>query len=87
MDHGNKQDYAKAKGVFLILHGSADQAVSLDQFAALGRELEATGLEHEMITYSGAPHAFTVFGGSRYREKADRKSWARFVDYLADTFK
>ena len=81
------QDYAKAKGGFLILHGSAGKAVSLDQFAALGKKLEAAGLEHEMITYSGAPHAFSVFGSSRYREKADRKSWVRFVDYLADTLK
>ena len=38
-----------------------------------------------MITYSGAPHAFTVFGGPRYREDADRKSWQRFTAYLKET--
>ena len=30
-----------------------------------------TGFAHEMITYGGAQHAFTVFGGSRYQETAD----------------
>jgi dienelactone hydrolase len=40
-----------------------------------------------MITYGGAPHAFTVFGGDRYREDADRKSWQRFSEFLAATLK
>jgi dienelactone hydrolase len=50
--------------------------------AALTVELEQAGVQHEMITYSGAPHAFTVFGSSRYREDADRGSWARFGEFL-----
>jgi dienelactone hydrolase len=37
-----------------------------------------------MVTYSGAPHAFTVFGGERYREDADRKSWDLFSRFLAE---
>jgi dienelactone hydrolase len=40
-----------------------------------------------MITYGGAPHAFTVFGSSRYQETADKKSWMRFKKFLADTLK
>jgi dienelactone hydrolase len=76
------QDYSKALGKFLILHGTADTAITMDQFAGLANELEAAGLNHEMITYSGAPHAFTVFGSSRYREDADNKSWAAFTEFL-----
>jgi dienelactone hydrolase len=76
------QDYSKAKGKFLILHGTADTAVSMQDFAALAAELEAKGVAHEMITYGGAPHAFTVFGGDRYREDADKKSWKRFTEFL-----
>ncbi len=79
------QDYAAAKGKFLILHGSADTAITLDQFAALAKELEENHVEHEMITYSGAPHAFTVFGSPSYREDADKKSWKRFTEYLSET--
>jgi dienelactone hydrolase len=81
------QDYAKAKGAYLIQHGSADTSVTLDQLAALGGELEAAGLQHQLISYSGAPHAFTVFGTDRYREDADRKSWLRFGEYLAEVLR
>jgi dienelactone hydrolase len=81
------QDYSRAKGEYLIMHGSADTAVTLDQFAALAVELQAAGLGHEMVTYGGAPHAFTVFGTDRYREEADRKSWALFGRFLAEVLK
>jgi dienelactone hydrolase len=81
------QNYTKTRGSLLILHGSADTAVSLDQFVDLAKELEAAGVTHEMITYSGAPHAFTVFGQDSYQEAADKKSWRRFQEFLADTLK
>lgn len=76
------QDYSKATGPFLVLHGTADTAITMDQFAGLATELEAAGLAHEMITYSGAPHAFTVFGSKRYRADADFKSWNAFTEFL-----
>lgn len=76
------QDYSKAKGQVLVLHGTADSAITMTDFAALANEMEAHGVRHEMITYSGAPHAFTVFGSGRYQEEADRKSWQRFVEFL-----
>jgi dienelactone hydrolase len=79
------QDYSQAKGKLLILHGTADTNITMDDFARLANELEATGVQHEMITYSGAPHAFTVFGSSRYREDADKKSWSRFSQFLKET--
>ncbi len=80
------QDYNKTKGELLILHGTADTSVSMKDFAALAEALEQKGIHHEMITYSGAPHAFTVFGSDRYREDADRKSWQRFTAYLGEVF-
>lgn len=79
------QDYGKTKGKLLILHGSADTAVTMEHFAALAVELEKAGVNHEMISYSGAPHAFTVFGSDRYRKDADEKSWRRFGEYLSET--
>jgi dienelactone hydrolase len=81
------QDYAKAKGQLLILHGTADANITMEHFAALANELEQHGVAHEMITYGGAPHAFTVFGSDRYREDADKKSWQRFKEFLADTLR
>ncbi len=76
------QDYSKTRGEVLVMHGSADTAITMDQFAGLANDLESADVPHEMISYSGAPHAFTVFGSDRYREDADRKSWARFSQFL-----
>jgi len=58
----------------------------MDSFAVLAKDLEKAGVKHEMHTYSGAPHAFTVFGAPSYRKDADEKSWKRFTEYLAEIF-
>lgn len=79
------QNYEMTKSKVLVFHGTADTAITLDQFAQLASELETTGVPHEMITYSGAPHAFTVFGSDRYRADADRASWQRFLMFLDET--
>ncbi|WP_022665443.1 dienelactone hydrolase family protein [Desulfospira joergensenii] len=76
------QDYSKTRGRVLILHGTADKAVPMDQFAGLARDLESAGVDHEMIAYGGARHAFTVFGSDRYQAVADKKSWERFTAFL-----
>jgi len=81
------QDYARTRGKVLVFHGSADTSVTMEQFANLAVALESEGIPHEMITYGGAPHAFTVFGSDRYREDADKKSWSRFVSFLKETLK
>ena len=78
------QDYSNAKGEILVMHGTADTAISMQDFAGLAVELEEAGVKHEMVTYSGAPHAFTVFGSPRYREDADMKSWELFSGFLKE---
>jgi dienelactone hydrolase len=90
--HGNlatpqNQDYKNTKGKIVVFHGTADTVVPFSEFADLAVELESTGLNHEMITYSGAPHAFSVFGAKSYREDADKKSWKRFTEVLEETLK
>ena len=81
------QDYAQTRGKLLVLHGTADTSVTMEHFATLAAALEDKGVPHEMITYGGAPHAFTVFGTERYREDADQKSWRRFGEFLSETLK
>jgi dienelactone hydrolase len=79
------QDYSRTRGKLLILHGTADKNITMDHFAGLANQLEQQAVAHEMITYGGAPHAFTVFGSSRYRKDADEKSWRRFMAFLKET--
>lgn len=78
------QDYAGTKGKLLILHGTADAHITMAHFAELAEELEDEEVSHEMITYSGAPHAFTVFGSAGYQQEADTKSWKRFSEFLGE---
>jgi len=79
------QGYSDTKGMVLVYHGSADTAITLQDFASLGEQLETAGVPHEMASYGGAPHAFTVFGSSRYDERADTQSWASFHAFLDET--
>jgi dienelactone hydrolase len=79
------QNYSKATGFVLVMHGTADTHITMDQFAELARQLESFLVEHEMITYGGARHAFTVYGEDRYDKDADEKSWARFLEFLDAT--
>ena len=77
------QDYSKTQGSIIVFHGTADKMISMDEFAGLAKELETAGIDHEMISYSQAVHAFTVFSNpERYNKAADKKSWNRFVEFL-----
>ena len=79
------QDYSKTAGSIFVFHGTADTAITMEDFASLAAQLETAGVSHEMVTYGGAPHAFTVFGSERYREEADKNSWQRFIEVLDGT--
>lgn len=70
----------------LVLHGGADQNPDMNEVAAFAQELEAIGVQYDIQIYSGAPHAFTVFGSDRYRERADRQSWIAFTGFLREVF-
>ena len=78
------QDYSETKGEVLVMHGTADRGVTMEDFAALASQLESAGVSHEMVTYSGAPHGFTNFDSDRYHEEADKKSWAQFFLFLEE---
>ncbi len=66
----------------LVLHGGADQSISMTDVATFATELEAAGSTYTIEVYSNAPHAFTVFGSDRYQERADTESWTAFSSFL-----
>lgn len=43
---------------FLILHGTADKLVPVEQSEILSRALKKAGVEQELIVIEGAPHSF-----------------------------
>ncbi len=79
------QSYPKNTPPLLIAHGAADSSITMQDVATLSGELEAAGVTYTMEVYSGAPHAFTVFGSDRYQERADKLSWEAFTKFLMAT--
>lgn len=80
------QNYSQTQGKILVFHGTADAYIGMDQLAQLGSELEKDSVPHELISYGGAPHGFTVFNSPAYREDADKASWNRFTHFLREIF-
>lgn len=78
------QDYSNAKGEYLIMHSITD---GMAPFSALAEALEKEGLPAQLISYTEAPHGWTVFGSDRYRKDADEKSWQRFSEFLKEVLK
>ncbi|SIN92950.1 dienelactone hydrolase family protein [Salinivibrio sp. ES.052] len=78
------QRYSESVAPIFIAHGGADKAVPMTDFARFIDELESANVTYWSQVYSGAPHAFTVFGSDRYREHADQKAWQAFKTFLND---
>lgn len=68
----------------LVLHGGADTSITMQDVATFATELETVGGAYTIEVYSNAPHAFTVFGSDRYRERADAASWDAFTAFLSE---
>ena len=80
------QDYSAVDAPVFIAHGGADTGIPNSQAAELATRLEEAGKTYLLEIYSGAPHAFTVFGSSRYQETADTRSWESFSQMLDTAF-
>jgi dienelactone hydrolase len=78
-------EVASITAELLILTGGSDPVVPDEAVVAFQNELRVReDLQWQIITYSGAPHAFTLPGGPSYRPVADRRSWRELVGFLAE---
>ncbi|GCE16277.1 dienelactone hydrolase family protein [Dictyobacter kobayashii] len=66
----------------LGLFGGADQGIPADQVEALEQKLEETGVEHEIITYPGAPHSFFDRRSTEFAD-ASTDAWNRILRFIA----
>ena len=62
--------------------GGADQAITADDVAAFEAALATAGVEHEVVTYKGAPHSFFDRKQADFAE-ASADAWRRVVAFLA----
>jgi dienelactone hydrolase len=79
-------DAAAIAAPLLIMTGASDPVIPDETVVAFQNELRtAPDVDWSVISYSGAPHAFTVPGGHGYRAKADSRSWRELVGFLEET--
>jgi carboxymethylenebutenolidase len=73
---------AELKGPILALQAGEDQNITAEQNAAFDQALAAAGVEHELVTYDGAPHSF--FDRKQEQFAADSEdAWQRVLDFIA----
>lgn len=87
------QDAANIRAKVLVLAGAADPVVPDEQILAFENALRAhPHVDWQLITYSGALHAFTQpeanapDHGAAYQEAADRRSWAAMQQFFHEIF-
>lgn len=73
---------ARIKYPALALFGGADQGIPAEQVESFDRELDNAGVEHEVITYPGAPHSFFDRHQEAYAD-ASADAWTRVLRFIA----
>jgi carboxymethylenebutenolidase len=78
---GPAQRAAELEAPILGLMGGADQGIPADDVAEFEQALEAAGVEHELVTYEGAPHSFFDRKQEDFAE-ASGDAWARVLAFV-----
>jgi carboxymethylenebutenolidase len=65
----------------LGLMGGADQAITADDVAAFETALERADVEHELVTYDGAPHSFFDRKQEEFADASD-DAWRRVLAFV-----
>jgi carboxymethylenebutenolidase len=78
---GPAQRASELEAPILGLMGGADEGITTDDVEAFEQALSAAGVEHELVTYPGAPHSFF---DRKYEEFADASedAWARVLAFI-----
>jgi carboxymethylenebutenolidase len=65
----------------LALQAGADRNITAEDNASFDRALTEAGIEHEVVTYDGAPHSFFDRKQSEYAEASD-DAWHRTLAFV-----
>jgi carboxymethylenebutenolidase len=79
---GPRQLAAELTAPILGLFGGADEGIPPAAVAAFGEALTAAGVEHDIVTYPGAPHGFFELEQREYAD-AQADTWKRILAFLA----
>ncbi len=61
--------------------GGADEAITPADVAEYEAALTAAGVEHELVTYEGAPHSFFDRKQEEFAD-ASEDAWQRVLDFV-----
>ena len=70
------------KAPILALQAGADQNISAEDNAAFDEALTSAGVEHEVVTYEGAPHSFFDRKQEEFAAASD-DAWAKVLAFIA----
>jgi carboxymethylenebutenolidase len=78
---GPTQRAAAIGAPILALQAGDDQNITAEHNAAFEEALDAAGVEHELVTYPGAPHSFFDRKQEEFGEASD-DAWRRVLAFL-----
>jgi carboxymethylenebutenolidase len=78
---GPTQRAGELEAPILALQAGDDQHITADLNQAFERALAEAGVEHELVTYEGAPHSFFDRRNEEFAE-ASEDAWQRVLDFL-----
>jgi carboxymethylenebutenolidase len=78
---GPIQRAGELEAPILALQAGADQNITAEDNAAFERALADAGVEHEVITYEGAPHSFFDRKQDEFAA-ASEDAWARVLSFI-----
>ena len=92
LDTPNPSDAKNIKGKVLVLHGASDPLVPKEQLPAFEDEMNAAGVDWQLLSYGGAFHSFTdpqanVPGMMMYDEKVATRAFKSMHNLLDEVFK
>jgi carboxymethylenebutenolidase len=79
---GAAQRAGEIDAPILGLMGGADEAITAEDVAEFEAALSAAGVEHELVTYDGAPHSFFDRKQADFAE-ASEDAWQRVLAFVA----
>src|SRR5215216_889482 len=78
---GPAQRASELEAPILGLMGGADQAITAQDVAAFDAALQEAGVEHELVTYEGAPHSFFDRKQEEFADASD-DAWRRVLEFI-----
>ena len=72
---------ARIEAPVLALQAGEDANITADDNAAFEQALASAGVEHEVVTYEGAPHSFFDRRQAEHQAASD-DAWARVIRFV-----